>query len=433
MHQSMQPGWGSAGQGAGSGPAGGTVSGRLTPGARITGIAVCAVLLGVEIAWVVRDIHVAGLHDTVWMWLGLKTAGEAKVFPATSGLDVALAATLVGALVAGRRPAGTWAYLAAGLFALVFRLSGLWVFTADWAKDAPLHDRALTTSVAFVAGGAALVLLALLGRERTVPTFSAPGPAGPPPPAPAQAPEPPKPATVAAIVGGLALLAVALETVGWQVYYVQKYDGSGYPPHLYKHLITGEGTLSSLLAAPFSYAAWITAVLAVLGAVLAFRRLPAARPLGLALGLLILLNGVIDLCNWHHLHLLFKTKNMPGYMVAEQGFAVFQVVAGLLLVALFAQTARTPAGPVRPGWPQQAPPAWQAGGQPPAWGSPYQQPPAPQGYQAPQQPPGVGGFGPAPELPPNLPPGTPPPPAGPPPAPPAAPPPPPRDWPSDSH
>jgi hypothetical protein len=400
----------------------------LTRGARIAGLAVCAVLLAVEIAWAVRDIRAAGLHNTVWMWLELKDPGEIRTTPGTSGLDLVLAGTLVGALVSGRRAAGTWAFAAAGVFALVYRLPGLWVFTADWSKGAPLHDRALTTSVAFVVGGVALALLALLGRERT----GAPGPAAAL--AAGQDGEPARPAAGAAVAGGLLLVALCLETVGWQIYYIQKYDGDGYPAHLYKHLLTGEGTLSALLDAPGAYAAWATAALALAAAVLAFRKVPAARPLGMAIGLLMVLNGAIDLFGWHHAHMLFKTSDVPDYALAEQGFAVFQIVAGLLLIVLLAQRATAFGGPLPPAWAPQAPPAWQTGGrppQPPAWGSPYQQPQPPQGYQVPQQSPGAGTFGPPPELPPNLPPGTPPPPAGPPAGPPshppAAPPPPYRD------
>ncbi|WP_069466557.1 hypothetical protein, partial [Actinacidiphila rubida] len=313
----------------------------------------------------------------------------------------------------------------AGLFALVFRVPGLWVFTARWSKGTPLHDRALSTAVAFTVGGAALVLVALLGRQ---PADAAPAGAAP------RDAEPAPPGAAAGIVAGLALVAVALETAGWQVFYLHQYGGRDYPPHLYKHLVTGEGTLSSLLAPPFAYAAWLTAVLAVVCAVLAFRRAPAARPLGLALGLLVLFDGVIDLCSWHAAHLLFKTRDVPTSLVAEQVFAVFDIAAGLLVLVLLAQRGTVrPGTPAGPAWPPRQPPAWQAaGGQRPAWGSPYQQPPLPPGYQVPHQSPGAGGFGPPPELPPNLPPGTPPPPAGPPATPPPGPGAPPRDWPSDS-
>jgi hypothetical protein len=457
MQQSMQPGWGSAGHGPGSRPGAGAAGGTLAPGARIAGALVCAVLLAVEIAWTVRDVNASGLHDTVWEWLGLKLPGETGGVPATGGLDVVLAVVLAGALVAARRPAASWAFLAAGLFAAAYRVPGTWIFTARWTKGAPLHDRALTTAIVFVVGGVVLMLAALAGRVPAGTAGPYGGPAGAPGastvpaagPAPAPgspaAGEPAAPAAVPALLGGLLLLVVAMETLGWQAYYVQKYDDPGFPPHLYKHLLTGETTITSLLAAPFAYAAWLTVALAVLAAVLAFRRVPAARPLGLALGLLVLLNGVVDLCSWHTEHLLFK-DHLPDQALAEQGFAVFHVVAGLLLIVLLAQRATAPAVPPGvPGWTPQPPPAWQTGGQPPAWGSPYQQPHVPPGYQVPHQSPGAGAFGPPPELPPNLPPGTPPPPAGPPSGPPAGPASgspgtpgspgssaPNRDWPSDS-
>ncbi|MBY8877047.1 hypothetical protein [Actinacidiphila acidipaludis] len=252
--------------------------------------------------------------------------------------------------------------------------------------------------------GAVLVLLALAGRRPPA------GPAG----------EPARPAAAPAVLGGLLLVVVALETAGWQVYDIRKYGGPDYPPHLYRHLLTGETTLSSMLSAPFAYAAWLTAALTVLGAVLAFRRAPAARPLGMALGVLTLLDGVVDLCSWHAEHALFK-GGMPDAVLTEQGFAVFHVVAGLLLAVFLAQRGAAPAAPPSgPGWTPQPPPAWQAGSRTPVWGPPYQQPQVPPGYQVPHQAPGSGAFGPPSELPPNLPPGTPPPPAGPPSVPPGS-------------
>jgi hypothetical protein len=211
--------------------------------------------------------------------------------------------------------------------------------------------------------------------------------------------EPGRPRRGAAVAGGLLALALALEITGWQIFYVQKYDDPGFQPHLYKHLITGERAIDSLLAAPPYYASWATVALAVLLAAAAFARAPLARTLGVALGFLVAVNGVLALDTWHTEKLLFKSGE-PTYFTTQQYFLIAELAIGVALVVLLSLKAGAafPAG--RPAW----------GPQPGGWGGPPQQPPYRPPYQAsrqspqqaPQQPPGA--FGPPPNLPPNLPP-----------------------------
>lgn len=358
---------------------GGPVAGRgpLAPGARVAGTLICLVLLGVEIAWVVRDIRAIGFHDTLWTWLGLQLPGAEHGLIATSGLDAVLLVVLIGGLAAARRSSAGWAFVTVGVFAVGYRLSGLWIFTADWADGAPLHDRALATCVAFVVGGLALILIAAAGRRPAGP-FAPAGPDAPPAP----------PRTGPAVVGGLLALAIGLELAGWQFYYVQKYDNPEYQPHLYKHLLTGERTLNALLSAPEAYGAWLTVLIALATAAAAFAKSPAARPLGLALGVTMFLNGVVGLDTWHTEKVLFKSKDLPTYILAQQSFEVFELVAGLLLLALLALR-----GAPRPTTLAPLPPTWAHPTAPPAWGYPPQPPTTPNGT-----------FGPPPNLPPNLPP-----------------------------
>jgi hypothetical protein len=149
------------------------------------------------------------------------------------------------------------------------------------------------------------------------------------------------------VAGGLLLAALALEAVGWQIYLVQKYSAPGYPPHMYRDLVTGESPLAYMLAAPASYTAWAGAALAAGAAVVAFSRAPLARPLGMAVGFSAALSALAALDTWNAQKALFKTDLLPTYVVAEQSSAVFELVVGLLLLVLFAQR-ETGAEAVRP-------------------------------------------------------------------------------------
>lgn len=455
MQQATPYGGGSGAPGAGRDPGGGSGTGgpgpgTLTSGARVTGALICAVLIGVELAWAIRDFGSAGVHDTLWTWFGLQLPGIRHGLLGTSGLDAVLLVVLVGALAAARRPSAGWAFVTAGLFAVAYRVPGVWIFTSDWARDAPLHDRALGTSVGYVIAGVALVVTGLAGRRPagagplTGPSGQAysSGPAGPSQapvgygtpygtPAAVAAPAgpgapPARPRTGAAFVGGLLAVALALELAGWQFYYVQEYHGSGFPPHLYRHLLTGQETITSLLAAPTYYAAWITVVLSLLLAVAAFTRAPLARPLGLAVGATFVLNGLISLDNWHTEKLLFHS-GIPGNYTAQQSFDIVELVLGLLLLALMGPREPRPAA-------YSAPPAWgspagygdapgQGGANPYAYGADGygaggaagQAAGNPSGYgnssgawggsqQQPPRPAAPGAYGPPPNLPPDLPP-----------------------------
>ncbi|WP_225846367.1 hypothetical protein [Streptomyces sp. HPF1205] len=401
-------------------------------------------MLAVEIAWVIRDLKAVGLHDTLWTWLGLLLPGNEHGLLATGGLDAVLIVVLAGALVASRRPSAGWAFVAAGLFAAVYRLPEVWIFTADWTKGAPLHDRALSTGIGFVVAGIALIVLGLAGRRPAdapppgpYPAYGAyQGPAAAPAPyggggAATGGQVPARPGDGPAVVAGLLALALALELTGWQFYYVQKYNDPGYgEPHLYKHLITGERTIEYLLAAPTYYGAWAAVALGVVLAVAALARAPLARTLGTALGFLVALNAVISLDAWHKERLLFK-DGIPTFFVAQQGFEIGELVAGLLLLVLLIPKAGGPRPAPAPAWgpppaggfphPPQAPPPPAYGGAadtPGAFGPPPNLPPnlPPQQSQPPQRPPASYGYPPSapPSTPPRTPPNAPPPPAEPP-------------------
>ncbi len=423
--------------GFGAGPGPGPSSGTTTaPGARTAGALICVVLLGVEIAWTVRDINTLGFHDTLWRWLGLQSMyseGFLSRVMMTSVLDGVLMALLAGGLVAARRSSAGGAFVTIGLFAVLYRLPGLWEFTSRWTEHTRYHDRLLATSIAFVVLGAALVVTALAGRRPAAPaTAGAPTPAGGPPDVPAV-----RPRTGAAVAAGLLLLVLAAELAGWQLWFLHEYGRPGYPNGLYKHSITGDPTtVAALLTPPFGWASWAAVLLGMVAAVLAFRRDAVVRPLAMALALYLGLTAVNALNQWHKEHLLFTFNRLPDSMKTEQVFLVFEVGAAVLLIVLAALRAnplRVPP-PSMAGWgpaagrPYGAGPAagpsygtpggWGGFGQPasghlPQPGHPPAPGPLPPPGTPPQPGPGPGSFGPPPAYPPGSTP-PPPPPAGPP-------------------
>ncbi|WP_188285668.1 hypothetical protein [Streptomyces sp. CBMA29] len=433
------------GQGSGFTPPGPVGPRTLAPGARVAGALICAVLVAVEIVWTVRDIKHVGFHDTLWSWLGLDHGVYQHALLATAALDGVLLVVLLGALVWSARPAAGWAFVTAGVFAFGYRLPGLWIFRSDWTAGAQMHTRALSTAIAFALGGIALVVIGLAGRRPVrggaqaagvpvggAPPGSAPYDAAPYDAAPSSGPGA---ATVgprrgAAVTAGVLLVLLAIEGTGWQIFYMHKYTtANDYPPHFYQHLLTGEGTLTTLLGMPAAYAGWLQVAFALLVAWVAFAKSAAARALGVAFGFMLVLYGVIGLDNWNSYHELFEFDHLPLYQKSQQIFLVVELVVGLAVLVLLSVPGRSTDGPRPvPGWgpPPQgygAAPGSVPGSAPgPVPGSAPGSAPAPGGWsqpphvspysQPPQQPPAGGGFGPPPQLPPQSPPGYPPPPPG---------------------
>ncbi|MFJ5609543.1 hypothetical protein ACIQCJ_09170 [Streptomyces sp. NPDC093221] len=427
------------GQGSGFTPPGPVGPRTLAPGARIAGALICAVLVAVEIAWTVRDIKHVGFHDTLWAWLGLDHAVYQHALLATAALDGVLLVVLLGALVRSARPAAGWAFVTAGVFAFGYRLPGLWIFQSDWTAGAQMHTRALATAVAFTLGGIALVVIGLAGRRPVrggAPVGDVPLSGAPSDTAPSSGPgaAPVGPRRGAAVAAGVLLVLLAIEGAGWQIFETHKYTtANDFPPHFYRHLLTGEGTLTTLLGMPVAYAGWLRVVFALLVAWVAFAKSAASRALGVAFGFAAVVFCVVALDNWHSYHQLFEFDHLPLYQKSQQVFLVVELAVGLVVLLLLAVPGRSTDGPRPvPAWgpppqgygaapgsvpasapgstPRSAPgsapgsaPAPGGWGQPPH-ASPYSQPP--------QQPPAGGGFGPPPQFPPQSPPGYPPPPPG---------------------
>ncbi|WP_433892217.1 hypothetical protein [Streptomyces sp. CA-111067] len=350
----------------------------MRPGARATAAVICCALIAVELAWMIRDINADGLHDAVWMWIGLQLAGQKHPPPFTGIADVVVIVTAAGALFTSRRPAAVWGFVTAGIIAFVMRLPGVWMYANDWLDGAPLHTRALLTSVGGTLAGLVLLGLGLWGREQMSALARSLAPRDQPS-TPAGAGAVPRPSRGTAAAAGALLVVLALEMIGWQIFYVHKYADGHFQPHFYKYLLIGEMFPSVLLGPPTLYLAWALVALALGAAVAAFARHPLARPLGLSFVLSLVLARILLFDTLHSEHLLFRFDRVETYVKADQIFAVAEVLLAVL-IGLLLLVKEDPARALPQGW---GPPAPQYGA-PAGWGP------------MPQQPPAAGGFGPPP-------------------------------------
>lgn len=330
-----------------------------------------------------RDIGNVGFKDTLLSWIGRIFAGQGHALLGTSITDLVLVVVYLGALVAAARPSAAGAFVAAGLLTFLYRLPLLWILTEDITEGLPLRDRALYTAIGALIASVALIVIAAAGRRLVL------SPADGPPPAP--------PRTGPAVVAGLLLMLLALVAVAWEAYYIDRFTSDRMGPFSYWRQFSGQQPSGILLAAPGFWIDWATALLCVVAAVQAFARKPMARPLGTALGWVLLAYAVYTLNVYSKQKLLFEFDDIRTPDILQQLTSLAEVVAGLLIILLLALRG-TDRPPVPGAWgPPGAP-----GGQYGAWGTP----PAPAPYN--DAPYGRSPFGSPPPLPPEYPPNAPP-------------------------
>lgn len=352
----------------------------LARGARAAGGIICVVLIATEIIWIGRDIGNVGVKDTFLTWVGRIFPGQEHAPLGTSITDVILVIIYLGALLAAAKPIASGAFVTAGVFTLLFRLPLLWIMTEDETRGLHLRDRALFTAIGAVLAAVALIVVAAAGRRPVV------SPADGEPPAP--------PRTGPAIFGGLLLMFLALASLAWEAYYIQHFTSDRMGPFSYWRQFTGKQPSGVLLAPPGFWIDWVVIVLCMVAAVQAFARKPVARPLGMALGWVLAGYAVYTLDLYAKQKMLFEFGDLDTTDILQQLTSVAEVVAGVLIILLFALR-----GTYRP----SVVPAWGApGGQYGAWGAP----PAPAPYN--DAPYGQSPFGGPPPLPPEYPPNTPP-------------------------
>ncbi|WP_127356736.1 hypothetical protein [Actinacidiphila soli] len=278
--------------------------------ARWAGAAVCGVLVLVEAGWVMRDVGLVGADGLWQVWAGLAVPLGGGPLN-TSVVDLALLGLYVGAIGASTRPVATGAFGAVGAVTLLLRAPTVLILGGQWNGRLDIQGQLVLTAAAEVVGAVALLSIAV-NRRRVLPGWD---------------PAPPRPA--AGVLAGLLLLIVALMTAVWQldrIYGTGLSDGTqAQPPGFFWRTVTGGYLVNSLLGAPFGWLSWSTAALCAAAGAAALRRTLVARPLGIAVGWLLVPLAVP----------VIATAKPPAVTVGQfaAGFAVVvAVVVALLLV-----------------------------------------------------------------------------------------------------
>ncbi|MER6569093.1 hypothetical protein ABT288_23655 [Streptomyces sp. NPDC001093] len=316
-----------------------------TSTARALGAIICVVLALLELAWMIRDFRGAGLHDTVWTWFGGMLPGQHHGILATSAVDVVLLVVYAVAGLTATKPAGRSALATAAALTLAYRTPTVWMLGADWAEGAPDRTLVLVTAVAEVLGAVYLIIAALVaGRP-------AGAPAAPPRPGPA-------------VCAGVLLAVFGVVGAAWQLWDMREFTAEKYGPLTYWHMLTGEHTISALLAPAPAWSGWATAVLCVLTAVQAFVRTPLARTMGMALGGTLIVFGTVALVQYHTEHIPFTLHHAATNVVLQRLTLLLEIAVGVVALLLLAIPDLRPVMTDQPG---RRPPAQAYGGwNPPA-------------------------------------------------------------------
>ncbi|MFH8370959.1 hypothetical protein [Streptomyces sp. NPDC018031] len=367
----------------------------LTRGARVFGSLVCAVVGLAAMAWIWRDLartDAESVGIVWWNWIGVAQPAPEGAVLGSSLTELTLLILVMAQNPVVWRSSAASGYLAAvGAIVIALRLPGLWSVGADWTPGAPeeLRTWALVTVWGEVLLAAALLIVVAAGRRPVDPGHGSGGP-HPRPLLPADRP-PSVPAPGAATAAALSLGALAALSAGWELYWMRELDDQ-----LYQRLFTGEHTLPTLLAPPSAWVGWATAGLALTAAVAAWIRTGFARPLGMAVALLVIVNGVADVSRYDELGVLerFGELTTRDRLTVLTSFA--EVLTGLLVIAVLARRgiaavpppAPVPAGPSPGHLPGAAPGGYGTfpGGGPPAPAAP----PRPAAPPPPAAPPEAG-------------------------------------------
>jgi hypothetical protein len=331
---------------------------------------VCGVLVVVEAGWVIQDIGLVGANGLGLVWTGLAVpVGGAPLN--TSAIDVALIGLYLGAMGAALRPVAAGAFGAVGVVTLLLRAPTVLIVGGQWDGRLDVTGQLVLTAAAEVVGAVALIAIAA-NRRRVLPGWD---------------PAPPRPA--AGVLAGLLLMVVAVMTGAWQLY---RSMGLGevaqqQPPGFFWRTVTGGYLVDALLGTPFGWLTWSTAGLCAVAGLAALRRTLIARPMGIAVGWLLVPLSVPVLV----------TAKPTAVTVGVFG-AGFAVVAAAVVALLLVPRAEGPFGEEdESGWGttygmEYGYEAERTAAQDtltmPAYGGGYAQPPPPPG-----PPPGVGGAG----------------------------------------
>ncbi|GAB2788328.1 hypothetical protein [Streptomyces daliensis] len=325
----------------------------LARGARISGAVALAVLALLSLGWIIRDFVAATeVADVWWMWSGLPARAADGLWATSAVEPTLLVLYVVCAVTAVRSSASAGILAATGVLTVLLRVPSLWNLNADWMQgvDDALRDTALYSVIAMLVLGVVLVVIAAAGRRPVTvgygqgygngygtgygygagdPGSGAEGPA--------------RPTRGGGVVAFLLLGGAAGVLAAWEIHWWLD-QGWG----LYHRALTGERALVTLLAVPSSWNSWALAVLALAAAVAAVAHATYARPLGMTVGAGVLGAGVFYVSYAVKMNLFDGFGELSVQERLRVGTAVFEVVAGLLVLgALAARAARDEEAPLR--------------------------------------------------------------------------------------
>lgn len=284
--------------------------------ARRAGAVVCGVLAVIEIAWVIQDAGLVGLDGLGQVWAGLAVpAGGAPLN--TSVIDAVLIGLYAGAVAASFRPVVTGAFGSVGALTVLLRAPTVLILGGQWNGQLDVQGQLVLTAAAEVVGGIALLAIAV-NRRRVLPGWD---------------PAPPRPA--AGVLAGLLLLIVAVMSGAWQFYRTTGSLQETQPPGFFWRTVTGGYLVNALLGTPFGWLSWTTAAVCALAGLAALRRTPIGRPLGIAVGWLLVPQAVP----------VIATAEPTEVTVGVFG-AVFAVLAAAVVALLLLPRAEGPFRPV---------------------------------------------------------------------------------------
>jgi hypothetical protein len=347
----------------------------LRPGARTAGAVLLAALALLDLAWIVRDFEqAAAVTDAWWMWSGLIFRAQDGIWASSFVEPTLLVLYTVSAVTASVSSAAGGVLASTGVLTILLRVPTLWNLNASWVKGGvsdALRDQVLTSVIAMLVAGVALVVLAAAGRRR-VPSYGGEreqgggrrgddagefanaltdgsargGPddasgGGPDDGARSAArDEPPaRPTRSGAVAACVMLTAVAASLVSWEIHSLAQQGWE-----LYSHHFTGDRALATLLAVPDSWYGCALALVSLCAAFAALGRTAYSRPLGMTVCGPLLGLGLFRLSFAAKAGLL---GGFGGLSTRDQlwlSTAVFEIVVAMgVLLALAGRDAATPA------------------------------------------------------------------------------------------
>ncbi|MGW1817156.1 hypothetical protein ACWCQM_26740 [Streptomyces sp. NPDC002125] len=294
----------------------------LTRGARITGAVLCAVLVAVTAAWIVRDLRAVGdPAELLRHWAGFVDT-RLKVRPATTQADPVLLVVGVLALIAALRSSIAASVLVTtGVVTLVMRLPGVWTIGASWMDGRfsdELRTRALVGTFAVLAAALALIITGAAGRRQPEDSYER---------------RPTRPGQGAGVTTFLLLGVSGAVLIAWEVRQFVTLSADVYPDWF----IGGDAIQVGLVEAPPGWESLALAAVCLVVAWTALFRAVHSRPLGMIAAGFLLVSGGAGIAQAVHERMLdhFGELDVEYQLLALTWFLF--ALAGLLTLLVLAR------------------------------------------------------------------------------------------------